>query len=184
MNKTLKTIQTFAKIGKVVSTIIFVFSIIGAVVTLIALSTIVGLKDVQLEGRTFADILWETGVNFVTMVFSCAISILACIASAVVSKFAEIYFTNELELGTPFTFDGARELLRLGIIATAVPVGLSVISGIAFTITHHFYPHLDGSTTSFDTISIGIGIMLIILAFFCKHGAELADELQEAKGNK
>ena len=184
MNKTLKTIQTFAKIGKVISTIIFVFSIIGAVVTLIALSAIVGLKDVQLEGRTFADILSETGVNFVTMIFSCAISILSCIASAVVSKFAEIYFTNELELGTPFTFDGAKELLRLGIIATAIPAGLSVISGIAFTITKLFYPHLDGSATSFDTVSIGIGIMLIILAFFCKHGAELADELQEAKGNK
>ena len=184
MNKTLKTIQIFAKIGKVISTIVFIFSIIGAVVTLIALSAIVGLKDVQLEGRTFADILWETGVNFATMIFSCAISILSCIASAVVSKFAEIYFTNELELGTPFTFDGAKELLRLGIIATAVPVGLSTITGIAFTITHLFYPHLDESMISNEPISVGIGIMLIILSFICKHGAELADELQEAKGNK
>ena len=184
MNKTLKTIQIFAKIGKVISTIVFIFSIIGAVITLIALSALIGLKDIQLEGKTFVSLLEESGLNFVTAIFSLAVAFISCIGSAVVSKFAEIYFSNELELGTPFTFDGAKELLRLGIIASAVPVGLSTITGIALIITKLFQPTLDESMISNEPISLGIGIMLIIFSFICKHGAELADELQEAKGNK
>lgn len=184
MSKALKTIQIFAKIGKVVSTIIFVISIIGVVVMLISLSAIIGLKDFQFEGKTFAALLEDSGLNFVTAVFSCVTAIISCVGGAVVAKFAEIYFSNELELGTPFTPDGAKELLRLGILATVVPVAIATICGIAFILTKIFFPALDESAIGGGSISIGIGIMLIVMSFFCKHGAELADELQEAKGNK
>ena len=92
-------------------------------------------------------------------------------------------YEYRLSLGA-YYLDGAKELLRLGIIFSAVPVGLSTITGIALIITKLFQPTLDESMISNEPISIGIGIMLIILSFICKHGAELADELQEAKGNK
>ena len=184
MSKNLNTIQKIAKAGRIISKIIFIFSIIGAVASFIGVSALWGLHKVELDGVEVVNIIEEAGAPFVTTMFSACISILYCISSAVIFKFAEIYFSNELELGTPFTFDGAKELLRLGIIASAVPVGLSTITGIALIITKLFQPTLDESMISNEPISIGIGIMLIILSFICKHGAELADELQEAKGNK
>ena len=41
--------------------------------------------------------------------------LIVCAGQAVLAKFAETYFKNKLQAGTPFTFGGAKELLRLGV---------------------------------------------------------------------
>ena len=177
MSKSLKTIQTLAKIGKGISTIIFIFSIIGTVAALIAVSALAGLKDIQLDGKTVVSMVEATGTNFVTLIFTSATAIFSCIGSAIVAKFAMIYFANELEYGTPFTYDGAKELLRLGILAIAVPAVISIVSAIAFIITKLFWPPLAEMENS-SPISIVIGIMLIVMSIVFKHGAELEEKLQ------
>lgn len=179
MTKTLKTIQTFAKVGKIVSNIIFVFSIIGAIICLIAVSAMAGIQNVEVEGKTVAGLIEEeSGTDFVTFIFTCVSAIVSCIGGAVIAKFAVNYFTNELDDGTPFTYAGSKELLRLGIITVAVPMAISTILGIAFIITKFFWPSLAESAMSEDSISIGIGLLLIVMSFVFKHGAELAEKNQ------
>ena len=178
MSKSLKTIQTFAKVGKVIANICFIISIIGAIGCVIAVSAILGVKDLEIEGRTVVGIVESTGVNFVTTVFSCSSAIVTCIGSAVLAKFATNYFSNELEDGTPFTYNGAKELLRLGILSMAIPAAISVILGIAFTVTKLFWPPLDEAALVNEPISITVGLMLIIMSFVFKHGAELEEKLQ------
>ena len=178
MSKSLKTIQTFAKIGKIIANICFIFSIIGAIGCLIAVSAIVGTKDLEFEGQTVVGLVEATGINFVTTVFSCASAIVICIGSAIVAKLAVNYLSNELEDGTPFTYNGAKELFRLGILSMAIPAGISVVLGIAFTVTKLFWPPLDESALINDSISITVGLMLIIMSFVFKHGAELDEKIQ------
>ena len=96
MSKSLKTLQTISKIGKIISDIIFVCSIIGAVACIIAVSALASSQNIVLEGQSMVDLIESMGINFVTVIFSCVISIFACIGSAVVAKFASNYFANEL----------------------------------------------------------------------------------------
>ncbi len=178
MSKSLKTIQTFAKIGKVIANIIFIFSIIGAIASIIAVSTIASIQNLEFEGQTVVGLVESTGISFVTTVFSCASSIVTCIGAAVISKFAVIYFTNELDDGTPFTYAGSKELLRLGILSVAIPMATSTVLGIAFIITKLFWPPLAEDAISGEPLSIGVGILLIVMSVVFKHGAELEEKLE------
>ena len=123
------------------------------------------------------NIIEEAGAPFVTTMFSACISILYCISSAVIFKFAENYFSNELEVGTPFTYDGAKELLRLGLIGLILPLCVSAISSIAFTVTKLFWPILEPDAL-IESPSIGIALIVIIISFILKYGADLEEKAQ------
>ncbi len=177
MSKNLNTIQKIAKAGRIISKIIFIFSIIGAVASFIGVSALWGLHKVELDGVEVVNIIEEAGAPFVTTMFSACISILYCISSAVIFKFAEIYFSNELEVGTPFTYDGAKELLRLGLIGLILPLCISAISSIAFTVTKLFWPILEPDAL-IESPSIGIALIVIIISFILKYGADLEEKAQ------
>ena len=178
MSKSLKTIQTFSKVGRIIAKICFILSIIGAIGCLIAILSIVGTKDLEFEGQTMVGIIEASGVTFVTVVFDCCQGLISCIGSAVLSKFAVNYFTNELDDGTPFTYNGAKEIFRLGILSIAIPVGISIVLGIAFTVTKLFWPQLDDNALISESISLTTGLLLIVMSFVFRHGAEIAERTQ------
>lgn len=178
--KTLKTIQTLAKIGKIVSKIIFVFSVIGfcgCFIGIIGLAA--GVETFTLGGVSIHSIIEErSGMSMAALYASMAVGALFCAAEAILCKFSEIYFKNELEDGDPFTLRGAKELLRFGILAVAIPLGTSMICSIAIAIASHFYPDINGlSTEGFS--SVGIGVMLIVLSLFCRYGAEQKEQKEQ-----
>ncbi|MBP5459624.1 MAG: hypothetical protein J6Y62_05650 [Clostridia bacterium] len=173
---TLKTIQTLAKVGKVLSHIVFVFSIVGFCLCAAGIvSLALGGDTLQLGGTTIHGIIEnETDLNTPTLVSVIAVIMLYCAAEAVLSKFAEVYFKNELADGTPFTQRGAKELLRLGILIIAIPVGTVILASIALSIADNFYPTIE--KVSYDEYtSVGMGVMAIIMSLFCRHGAELLE---------
>jgi hypothetical protein len=178
MSKSLKTLQALSKIGKVFSNIIFIFSMIGAIISVIAVTTMASMQKLEIEGQTVVDAVESTGTNFVTMVFLLIAIGITCTAIAVLSKLAVNYFTNELDDGTPFTYAGAKELLRLGILSIAIPAATSTVIGIAFIITKYFWPALSDEIMIGEPISISFGIMLIIMSLVFKHGAELEEKLK------
>lgn len=177
MSKSLKTIQTLAKIGKVLSIIAFVLSIIGAVGMLILIATLSGIKDLTIEGTSIYSMLEKEGFSFADMLFSSIVSIVACVGSAVVAKFAQLYFSNELEVGTPFTYEGAKEIRRLGILTIAIPAGIALASTIAYVSLKQFYPSITNSSISFS-LEIGLGIAFIVLSVIFKYGAEFVEKEQ------
>ena len=108
--KTLKTLQGLSKAGKILSTIAFVCCIIGAC------GCVIGLLCLIIGGSTVADFIESTGkVSIGTVYASIVIGLILCISEIIVSRSARLYFIHELDAGTPFTFDGANELLKLGI---------------------------------------------------------------------
>lgn len=178
MSKSLITVQKIFKVGKILSLIVFVVSIVGAVVALLSATALLGLREVVVEGEAIVNIVEGQGPNYVTLIFSAFVAVFSCIAGAIIAKLSSVYFSNELEVGTPFTRDGANELLRLGIISLVLPVCVSFITSIAFIVTKLYWPMLNESALD-GTVSIALPLLVILLSFVFKYGAELEEKIQE-----
>lgn len=178
MSKSLKTVQT---VCKVLAEIAFVLLIVGAVLML-ACGIFIGAGKLDAlllsGGLVLDDMLQQPGVtqDYIVAVFICFTIIIA--AEAVVAKFINVYFKHELKAGTPFTFEGAKEMLRLGIITIAVPAGASLVATIVFGIMAAD-SGLD-RTFNFE-ISLGMGLMFLALSPLLKHGTELRLRAQYAE---
>lgn len=174
--KTLKTIQTLAKIGKVLSCIAFIFACIGfggsVVGTLSA--AFGGGFAIKLGGVTIYDLFG--GARYSELEGVCAASLgwmIVCAGEAVVAKFAELYFKRELAAGTPFTLSGAKELTRLGVLTLAVPTGCAVLAAVVSGIAASFLRASEAMDVDFDNgVSIALGVMFLVAALLCRLGAE------------
>lgn len=181
MSKSLKTVQSVCKVCKVLAEIAFVLLIVGAVLMLACGIFIgAGKMDALLDsgGLVLDDMLQLSGVTqeYVTAVFICMTIII--VAEAVVAKFINVYFKHELKAGTPFTFEGAKEMLRLGIITIAVPAGASLVATIVFGIMAAG----SGLDSEFNfEISLGMGLVFLALSPLLKHGTELRLRAQYAE---
>lgn len=101
---------------------------------------------------------------------------IVCAGEAVLAKFAERYFENELKAGTPFTFAGAKEMLRLGILIIAVPTGCAVAGSIVEGLVAGFMEVEKAAVMDMrfgNEMSITLGVMFILAALLCRYGAEL-----------
>ena len=174
--KSLNTIQTISKIAKVFSSILFVFSIVGFCLCIVALfSSAYTFESFKLGGVNFDSILQDKAdlsESMINSVFAQSAVIFA--GTIVVAKLSELYFKHELKAGTPFTFDGAKELMRLGIISVCITIGTEIISSIVNSV---FAKSADyAELTDIDTTSsVTIGIALIFISILCRYGAELAE---------
>ena len=180
MSKSLKTVQTVCKVCKVLAEIAFVLLVVGAVLML-ACGIFIGagkLDALLLSGGVVLDdMLQQTGVTQERMVTAFICLTVMLVAEAVVAKFINVYFKHELKAGTPFTFEGAKEMLRLGIITIAVPAGASIIAAIYLTIVT-----ADSGDWNFSVkISLGLGLMFLALSPLLKHGTELRLRAQYAE---
>lgn len=181
MSKSLKTVQTICKVCKVLAEIAFVlFVVIVALMLACGIFIGAGKMDALLSSGALVldEMLQQSGVTqeYVTAVFICMTIII--VAEAVVAKFINVYFKHELKAGTPFTFEGAKEMLRLGIITIAVPVGASLAATIVFGIMAAG----SGLDREFNfEISLGLGLMFLALSPLLKHGTELRLRAQYAE---
>ena len=179
--KTLKTIQALSKLGKILSKIAFIFSVIGfcgCIAGLLSLNFGNG-GLIKIGGVTLHGLVSENlGFDIKSISAALAGWLIVCAGEAVLAKFAEAYFKNELKAGTPFTLSGARELLRLGILTLAVPTGCVVAGRIVEGIAAGFMKTERASSIDmyFDNAaSIALGVMFIVISLLCRYGAELRD---------
>lgn len=172
--KSLKTIQTLSKVGKILSKIVFICSIIGIcgyIIGIIALK--VGANVLEAYGATF-DAFFPAGSKITenTIYAFFISSTLVLIGEAVVAWFAERYFKRELKDGTPFTIEGSKQMLILGIIVICVPIVAQLFSEIAYTLMQSIFDNVADISINYGS-SIGIGVMFILTSVICRYGAEL-----------
>ena len=177
--KTLCRIQQLSKIGKTLSKIAFIISVIGlfgCIAGLISLNfgngDLIKIGGVTLHGLIDS----EYGYNIKSLTAAFTGWLIVCAGEAVLAKFAEIYFENELTAGTPFTYKGANELTRLGILTISIPVVTTVTGNITEGIIAGFMKIENAAAMDmyFDNeTSIVIGVMFILGALLCRYGAEL-----------
>ena len=180
-SKNYKILQTIAKIGKILSKVAFVFSIIGICGCFVGLlSNVLGSGKVfKIGGVTIYGLLAEFDAYNVKSISATLVAwLIVCIGQAVLAKYAELYFRNALMAGTPFTQVGARELRRLGILTMVIPTGCAVVAEVVQGILTGFMNiSVDGwMEFNFDNeSSVVVGVMLIVASFLCGYGAELLD---------
>lgn len=172
--KTLRTLQTLSKIGKIISKIIFIFCLIGGIGCIVGIICLAVILDgFKLGGITIHGIIEKNAeISIGTCYSAMAVGIILCAGEAVLCKLAENYFKNELEAGTPFTLSGARELMRLGICTICIPIGTAIAAGITYSIMSAFFTDIADFNLN-NTSQIGIGVMFIVTSLLCRHGAEI-----------
>lgn len=172
MKNPLSVIQTAHKIGKVVSRICFFVSIVVAAVLLVTLiSLLFGLDKIPAMADLLAD--WEYSKE--TLYGLSLVGIIYSLGEALICRKAYGYFSLELERGTPFTYEGAKMLLRVGIMNIAI----SVVAFALSSIVYHLMALTLGNMSPLklnSTGSLTLGIMFVITSYMLSYGADLEKE--------
>ena len=176
---TLKTLQVLARIGKILSKIVFIVCLVGGIFCILGIISLAIIPDgIRIGGTTVHGLVEQkAGVSLISLYASMAEGAVLCAGEAVLAKFAERYFENELAAGTPFTFDGAKELMRLGILAICIPIGTSIVAGICYGIFKLVMPDV-GDVEMHSGVSVGLGVMMIVASLLCKHGTEVSEKTE------
>ena len=176
--KTLKTIQALSKIGKVLSKILFIFCIVGFCGCIVGiLGMALGAPTLKIGGVTLESILnAEAEVTISTVYAAMAAGMILCAGEAVLARFAEHYFKHELADGTPFTFAGAKEMQRLGILTICLPIGTQIVAEIVYAVMAQVMQgvaplRLDSAS------SVALGIMFIVMSLVFRYGADKVETL-------
>ena len=176
--ETLKTIQTFSKVGRIFSKIAFICCVIGVAGCVLGMLSLPfsATPVFKIGGISIhAFIANQSGADLNALYPFMAGAMIVCIGQAVTAKFAEKYFANELLAETPFTRSGAKELLRLGIITISVPLGTLILAQIVSDVIAELIQcgeafKLDGGD------SVALGVTFIFASFLCQYGAELREK--------
>ena len=172
--QTLVTIQKLVRLGKILSKIIFtccIIGICGCVAGIVSLAA--GLETLRIGSVTLGGLVEKSaemsiGSFYATM----AVGIILCAGEAVLSKFALLYFRHELEDGTPFTLEGAREMFRLGVLTVCIPFGSLLLAVITHGVLAQYLPDVAELKLDCDG-SFALGVMFILTSLICKYGAEI-----------
>lgn len=175
---TLEKLQTLGKIGGILSRIAFTFSVIGfcGCVAGLLSATLGNGTILRWGGVTLHGIL--SGGAADNLESTCAALsglLIVCAGEAVLAGFAAAYFRNGQRDGTPFTLRGAKELLRLGILACVLPVASATAASIAEGIVAgHLSAAGDGFSDRFfqNDVSFALGVMFLVMSLLCRYGAE------------
>lgn len=169
--QSLKNVQTWAKVFKVFTIIAIVFLSIGIVAGIVSFISITNQSIFEEINK----LLIENGEDAITSLTApnLLISVISMVSMLVVEILTLKYINKELADGTPFTYDGAKQLFHLAIIGLVLPVVASLIStvvvlsyGIAFADVEE---NLNG-------VSLGYAIGLIVLSQVFKYGAEVREK--------
>lgn len=171
--RSLKTIQKLSSLGSILSKIAFILSVVGfcgCIAGLIGLrfgsDAVLKLGNIRLHGL----LANEYGRAAESVAAALCGWVFVCAGKAVLAKFAECYFKNELRAETPFTLAGAKELQRLGILALAIPLG-SIAEGLAAGLLNT--ETATAAELYFDNeASLVLGLMFLLGSLLCRYGAE------------
>ena len=174
--KSLKTIQVIAKILRILLVIGFVACIVGASICLISLILLPIFQDVVLyEDKTITILLAQENIPLYEAYASMSVGLLGCGVGIFLCKYNELFFKEEIDLGTPFTRYIVKKMRVVAVVDISVSFAVGLISGLAFSIVgaiNHAKVDFKGESFSF----VGFGIALLIISLFCEYGAEIKEE--------
>ncbi len=173
MSKTLPNILTVFKVVRIIAKVVFILCIIGGI------GCLLGLLTLPMAGALAESVLFDEGLDLSAAYLGCIVGFVACAGEAVFAFLAERYFKNVLNAGTPFTFESAKEIFRLGIISIIISVAIAVISGIAAFAIYLFSAPTTAEFDSSTSVSISTGLVFLFLSLIFKHGAEIQQAYAE-----
>lgn len=178
----LKMLQVLSKIAWVFSKIVRILCIIGLCGCFVGIAVLtVGAHTVKVGGVTFYSLIKNSsGFGMESLYAVMVAGMILCLGEAILAQYAEHYFRRELQDGTPFTQEGAKELQRLGIRTICVSIGSAILAQIAQAAVTALL-HGGEELTLEGGASVGLGVVFLILSVVFRYGAELnSDEVNSA----
>lgn len=179
--KTLDTIQKLARIGKTVTRIFLILSILFITLSIITLMAVI-LSDsmsVDVRNYTIGGLFRGRGdiAALDIIIYIIALSVFF-IGHTYLWNSAYRYFAVEVETGTPFKEENYRNLRALGIATILFPALFEMLTLILlnFASEHVFSGSAIMEYNPLSTFSLGV--MIIFVSLVCRYGAE-----KEAKKN-
>lgn len=170
MELKLERIQKIANIAKIVCNVLLIMSIVGASIITVSCILFNINFDIDLGGVSIFGLISDnTGMDENLLLATQLQALFECVSAAVIFGFATRYLKNEVNDGTPFTENGSKEVLRLGIITLAAPLAADMLFSI---ITSIMKAELDYSAE----FEIAAGLLLILMSFIFSYGAELENK--------
>ena len=170
MTNSLTAIQKCARVFRVLVRIGLILSIVGAVFGLAALMLWIHWNNAPATGIPQLDQvmqLIDRGSYYHTLSTLIA-DVVGCAFGGALLWLFHRYLTHELADGTPFTFSGASELRRLGVVTIVLPLVSLCLQAIPYTVYDLSYPNRMENGTS-----VLLGVALILASLVFRYGAEL-----------
>lgn len=178
--KSLNKIQKISKVFKIIFQVIMILTIVMACYYVFATIIVLALKD----NATFLDflkkyVLSQPEEDVKLIVVKMVASAIISIGNAVIFGFTVNYLNSELKDGTPFTESGAKKLLKLGIRYIYIPIITLIVAAILAAILSR-----DDVNINSNLPSLAYGIILIMLSFVFRYGAELEQKVKATNQEK
>lgn len=170
MTNSLTSIQKCTRVFRVLVRIGLILSIVGAVFGLAALMLWIHWNNAPATGIPQLDQvmqLIDRGSYYHTLSTLIA-DVVGCAFGGALLWLFHRYLTHELADGTPFTFSGASELRRLGVVTIVLPLVGLCLQAIPYTVYDLSYPNRMENGTS-----VLLGVVLILASLVFRYGAEL-----------
>ena len=166
MSKNLEIVQKTAKVLGIISKVVYVLCIVGAVGSLVGL---VALCFANSNPDFAVKIQQESEYTGRQLIGFCIIGLVNSIIWVVVSKSHRDYFMMEQNDGNPFTQEGAKAFRTLGIMNIVAPM----IAVIATAILEAIFKV---NTDIRPDAGFGLGVAMILISFVLAYGAELEEK--------
>ncbi len=180
--KCLKIIQILAKVVRVLLLIAFIVCIIGAAGCILGLIIVPLMKDVVLyDNKTLTDIFWENDIAMGQVYAGLVGGLISCGMGIFLSKYNEIFFKEEIKIGTPFDMVIVKKMRKVSIVNIACSLATAIVVAIAMAIVLAVNG-IKNSKFDINVFStVGFGLTLLILSLFCEYGARKDEEKEEPK---
>ena len=166
---------------KIICTILFVFSIVGACLSLLGIILLPITRSVVLyESKTLEIILAENGTNYMTALSGAIAGFLGCVIGIFICKYNQLFFAKELEVGTPFTKEIVHDMRKMALVNILVSVVGSGVIVIMLVVLKKIYPEITDTKESVFG-SVAFGLIMLLLSVFCEYPVE--KEEQNSKEN-
>ncbi|MBR7091094.1 MAG: hypothetical protein IKC79_01415 [Clostridia bacterium] len=170
----LEVFQAFMKVFRVLTIIAFVMFVISFVSLIFVFFASMSPEFLeQINGILIEMDMQEFGNDVQPLLLTSAISMLG---AGIATFMAMRYLKHEVQQGTPFNLDGAKELFVVAIVNIATPIAISIINGII--VACYGTTLLEEASMMTDSV-LGGGLMLLAGSFAFKYGAELQQKNQE-----
>lgn len=170
----LNIIQKLSKVACVLSYIVYVSTIIGIIGCAVGAVILFGAGEyLKFGGESLNALIKAHSDMSVPALYAVMLGgAVSCVGQLIVSKMACGYFKGELEAGTPFTLDGASQLMKLGIsviwIPTAATLASQIVHDIIISLTD-CVSHVNFASGE----SVILGVTFVMVSLICRSAAEL-----------
>ena len=176
--KSLQRVQKIMSVLKVLAKVIFIFSIIGAVLSLLMTLIIASLGS---ESEVIEEVIKQyvdngllpQGTNskevYQLMMATMMSSTLLCISEAIIYYFVKGMCNYAVEIGTPFDKTLVMKMRKIGKLRIIISIVTLIVCAIIISITVNGSNDISLSNSS----SIIMGILYLIIACFLDYGSDI-----------